>query len=122
MPLYGSATPITLEAGRPASVWKNETLTLPANAKSQAVFMRRQANMPNCLSVEIQFSAAPGAFGIDLEVADTDADAFYVMKQSVSALGSGLVARLEVTNLVAKFARLRMVTRTNSVAVSANFF
>lgn len=122
MPLYGSATPITHSTGRPSTVWSAETLTLPANSRSLAIFLKRQPNMPNCLSVEIQFGGSPGAFSIDLETADTDAEAFYVMKSTISALGAGNVARLEVANIVAKFARLKMNTRTNAVAVTANFF
>lgn len=122
MPLYGSSTPITLNAGSPVMAWNAETLTLPANSKSVAIGLRRNANAPNCLSVEVLFGAAPGAFQIDLEVADTDADAYYVMKVSLTTVSAGQVGRLEVPSLVAKFARLRMVTRTNSVAATAKFF
>ena len=122
MPQYGSATPITHSTGRPSTVWNAETLTLPAQAKSLAISMKRQPNWPNCVSVELQFSASPGAFAIDVETADTDADAFYVMKASVSALGAGNTARLEMTNIVAKFMRLKMNSRTNLVAVTAKFF
>lgn len=115
MPLYGSATPTTGSG----TVWNNETLTLPAQSKSQSIGLRRSPGIPSCLSVEVQFAAAPGAFQIDLEVADTDADTFYVMKQSLTALATGFVARMEIPSLVARFARLRMVTRTNVVAVTA---
>ena len=123
MPLYGSSTPITHTTGKPSTAWNNETLTLPTQAKSQAIYLKRNANLPNCLSVEVQFSASPGAFQIDVEVADTDADGFYIKSGSgLSALGAGNVGRLEITNLVAKFVRLKMATRTNAVAVTANFF
>lgn len=122
MPLYGSATPITHEVGRPSTVWNAETLSLPTQSRSLAIFLRRQSHMANVLSVEVQFSASPGAFSIDVEAADTDVEAFYIMKATISALGSGNVARLEIPSIIAKFVRLKMNSRTNSVAVTAKFF
>jgi hypothetical protein len=123
MPLYGSATPITQTPGKPSEVWSNETLTLPAQSKSQAIYLKRQANMPNCISIEVQFGGSPGAFQIDVEAADTDAEAFYIkVGTGLSTLGSGNVARLEIPSIVAKFVRLKMTTRTNAVAVTAKIF
>jgi hypothetical protein len=72
--------------------------------------------------VEILFSGAPGAFQIDFQTADTDADAYYVTKASVSAVNSGNVARLEVPTVVAKFARLNKTSIANSVNVTAKIF
>ena len=123
MPAYGSATPITLEAGRAATVWSAETLSLPSAAKSLAVALRRHANMPNCFSVEILFAATPGAFSVELQTSDTNDDTCFVTKTTLSSgLNSSFVGRIEVTNAVAKFARLNMATRTNAVAVTARFF
>lgn len=122
MPVYGSAPPATAD-GRGAMVWNNETLTLPSAGASLSVSMHRNSNLPNCVSAEIAFGADPGAFAIDLQVADTDQEKFFVTKATLnSGLNTSFVARIEATNIVAKFARLRMVTRTNSVPVTAKLY
>jgi hypothetical protein len=73
---------------------------------------------PLGFAVDGKFSASPGVFEVDVQVADVDADANY---QTIS---NGNVSTVDTTNftfhfdctwVVAKFARLRLVTRTNSV-------
>jgi hypothetical protein len=124
MPAYGSSTPATLESGRPTLVWNNENVpTSGAAQMSQAVCLRRNPNLPNCVSVEVIFAANPGTFGVDLQAADTDQDSFYVTKATLnSGLNGTFAGRIEATNLVAKFLRLRMATLTNNVKVTAKFF
>jgi len=118
MPVYGSAP--SGQTGLGALVWSAETPAV--GTASVPVVMGRTPNFPNCLGVEIAFAAAPGAFQIDLETADTDQDKYYVVKGSIGTgtpLNAQFVGRIEITNIVAKFARLRMVSRTNAVAVTA---
>lgn len=125
MPVYGTTTQ-TLEAGRPAIVWEDEDVSpsgSPDESSSVAVGLRRHATMPNVFSAEVQFAANPGAFAVALQVADTDDEEFYVTKATLNTgLNTAFVGRIEVTNSVAKFARLKMVTRTNAVNVTAKFF
>src|SRR6476659_4949893 len=100
MPAYGSAPIQNLSPGYPSVLWNAETVA--NGAISVAVNLKRNANLPNCASVEISFAATPGAFQIDVEVADTDADKYYVTKASLtSGLNAQFVGRLEVLNLVA---------------------
>ena len=120
MPVYGT-TAQTLEAGRPAMVWNNESVAV--NSSSLAVGLQRHENFPNCLSVEVLFASDPGAFAVDLQMADTNEDKYFVTKATLEeGLNATFAGRIEATNVVAKFARLRMVTLTNAVNVTARFF
>jgi autotransporter adhesin len=77
---------------------------------------------PLGFAVDGKFSAAPGAFEVDIQVADIDADANY---QTIS---NGNVTTVDATNntfhfdctwVVAKFARVKLLTRTNAVGFVA---
>jgi len=124
MPVYGTGTVATLTPGYPAVVWNDENITMSGNGQnSQAINMKRHANMPNCLSVEILFAATPGTFAVDLQTADTNEEKYYVTKATLNTgLNTTFVGRIEVMNIVAKFARLKMVTLTNAVKVTARIF
>jgi|ERR1043166_2253898 hypothetical protein len=81
------------------------------------------ANPPNAAAVpgaavEIQFSAPPGAFEVDVQVADTDTDAAYITiptTGTITAVNANNYARAEFPTLKAKFLRTKLVTRTNAV-------
>lgn len=128
MPVYDPAAasidkPVLTE-GRPITLWDAETVTgSPDPAESKQFCLHRNPNLPNCFSVELEFSANPGAFQLDVQTADTDEDKYYVTKASLSTgLNENFVGRIEVTNVVAKFARLKMITLTNAVEVTARVF
>lgn len=79
-------------------------------------------NHPGTLSVEGFFSGAPGAYELDLQTADTDADALYGVE------GTGITTILDVNassfrgefiNVTARFARLFLKARANAVNITA---
>lgn len=122
MPAYGSVTTIATLSGSPVTVWNAETVPATGgNAQiSVAVGMHRDAHLPNCFSVEVKFAADPASFAIEVQTADTNEDAYYVTKATLNTgLNATFAGRIEVTNVVAKFVRLRMATKTNAVAVTA---
>ena len=126
MPQWSSGAAVqTLLAGVPQVVWNAETVPATGGAAqiSVAVGLQRHPHLANVLSVELDFAADPGSFAVDLQLADTNVDANYVTKATInSGLNAGFVGRVEITNVVAKFARLKMATKTNAVAVTAKFF
>ena len=125
MPIYTAQPPALLNQNTGVVVWSNELVptTPAASSVSQAIALQRDKVQPNCLSVEIAFAGNPGTFAVDLEVADTNADANYVTKATLNTgLNASFVGRIEATNLVAKFARLKMVMKTNAVNVTARMF
>jgi hypothetical protein len=68
----------------------------------------------------LSFAANPGAFAVDLQVADTDQEKFYVTKATLNTgLNPTFAGRIEATNIIAKLVRLKMVTLTNAVKVTA---
>lgn len=93
--------------------------TLPS---SKQFSLHRDPNFPSCFSVQVEFSGAPGTFHLDVETADIDQAKYYIAKGSISAVNSSNIGRIELTNVVAKFARLTMVTLTNDVSVTAKVF
>lgn len=129
MPAYDAAAtsvnkPV-LTPGRPVTVW--DGLASPpdvvaAGDASQQVCLHRKAHEANVLSVQIEFGGDPGAFNVALETSDVDEDKYYTTKAALnSGLNTNFVGRIEA-QVVAKFARLRMVTLTNPVTVVAKFF
>lgn len=120
MPAYGSAPP-GASSTLGGAVWKNENVA--AGSASVPVACPRSSGLAGVMSVQVEFHANPGAFAIDLQVADTDQDKYYVTKATLNTgLNPSFIGRMEVTNLVAKFARLKMVTKTNAVNVTAKMF
>ena len=125
-PVYNTFPPISVAANSPATVWNAETPT-PGNgttAASQQVSLTKVVNGVMPFAVDGKFSGAPGAFEVDVQVAQTDSDTQY---QTIS---NGNVTTVDSTNntfhLVApqenaRFARLLMRSRANSVSITASF-
>lgn len=122
MPAYNASAisvdkPVLTES-RPITLWDAETPlgVSPPVSVSRQFCLHRYSNLPNCLSVEIEFDGDPGNFQIDLETADTDENKYYVTRVTVTQAGlnDSNVARIEVVDLVAKFGRLSMVSCGNA--------
>jgi len=116
MPAYNTAAPFFLSSGIKSTVWNAEVVA--AAGKSQQLCLLRN-DLPRAMAVEIKFSADPGSFQVDLQTADTDSDAYYVTKESVSFTNAAWVCRIEVGTVVAKFVRLFMPELANVVSVTA---
>lgn len=95
-----------------------ESPTPPQAGQAFAVNSTMLLSGPLGFAVDGKFSAAPGAFEVDIQVADVDADANY---QTIS---NGNVTTVDATNftfhfdctwIVAKFVRAKLLTRTNAV-------
>jgi hypothetical protein len=95
-----------------------------AGTASQQVCL---ANAPNATSlpgvaVEISFSAAPGAFNVQVQEADTDIDAAYITiptTGTITAVSANNFARVEFPTLKTKFLRILLSSRTNAVNLTA---
>lgn len=125
MPSYSNALPpLSVGFGESASVIAATDVIYPAPFKSAQV-----ALAPNFSSgkvrcaVEIIFSGNPGTFAANLQTADTDADANYV---SIAAgaianaqMNGTYVARLEIADVIAHFARIYIGTLPNNVSATA---
>lgn len=70
------------------------------------------------ISAEILFSGAPGAFGVQIQEADTDGDIFFITPGgaafTISAVSANQVARSDLTT-AARFLRGLLASRTNGV-------
>src|SRR5437660_1303789 len=128
MSVYGTQIPIPSTApGQTITVWNAET-PAPGNgttaASQQVGLSTNPRSGASPFGVDGKFSGAPGAFEIDVQVAATDSDTQY---QTIS---NGNVTTVDSTNntfhLVApqenaRFARLLMRSRANSVSITASF-
>ncbi len=79
---------------------------------------------PPSVGVELQFSGAPGAFEVDVQEADTDADAFYVTPTNatyqITAVNAATqIARADLSPTGGKFIRLYVKALANPVNLRA---
>jgi hypothetical protein len=79
----------------------------------------RSAHYPWGFSVEVAFSGPPGAFEIDVMVADTDNPNYFISATNISAVNSGNVGRVDVLNSWAKYVAVYVKTLSNAVAITA---
>jgi hypothetical protein len=124
-PVYNATAPSVLQSGIPFTVWSAETPT-PGNgttAASQQVTLQMQPGKNGApFSVDGKFSGAPGSFEIDIQVAATDSDTNY------QTCSNCAITTVDSTNNTfswqvwansARFVRLLMRSRGNSVTVTA---
>lgn len=127
MPAYGAAgnQPTSIPPGFAYAVWNAES---PASGtKSQEVTIEGPYGFSPSASIDIQFSAAPGNFTIDVQEADFDVEADYVnitaAEITQTALGpSGTACRVDMANtgFKGRFLRLKMTSQpTNVVTTTA---
>lgn len=124
MPAYLATREIfAIYPGDKQTVWRAES---PATgAKSDRVAIGGTdigMGQPGQCSIEIKFSADPGAFQIDAQVADTDTEAAYVTESgtTVTTVNAGFYTRIEMWPFVGKFVRLIMTDDpANAVTVTA---
>lgn len=126
MPAYSNAVPPSaIWPGDTAQVWNAEQPAPGSGgaAASQRVALGVKEGGPGGLSVTGFFSAAPGAFEIDVQVSDVDADSQY------QTAANGNITTVDATNqtfhfdgatVLATFVRLLMRSRTNGVNVTAD--
>jgi hypothetical protein len=111
--------PLSLFPGDLAVAFSAEQPAVP-QASVEFALASKDQNYPQSLSVELQFSGAPGAFSASLQTADTDGDIFYQNEGAViSAVSANNIARAEFSSIKAKFARVMLTTRTNAVTLTA---
>jgi hypothetical protein len=120
MPSYSNiAPPASIGAGDSFAVIA-PTDTLSATFKSaQVALQHTYAGTQQRLSVEVVFSGNPGTFQLNLQTADSDVDANYQTEGANISSVTNNVARLEVNQVVANFARLVFSALGNSVTATA---
>lgn len=87
-------------------------------ASERVALYNAQDGTAQFFSVEVAFDAAPGAFTIQVQTADTDTDASYVSEGfgganpgTITTVNAGFTARVEL-QVKAKFARILMVLQS----------
>jgi hypothetical protein len=122
---YNASNPTSLGPGNSTLVWSAETPT-PGNgttAASQQVFLGSGPGGGNTpFSVDGHFSGAPGAFEVDAQVASADNDTDYQTCSGcniTSVDATNNTFHLDAGQAVARYVRLLMRTRTNSVSITA---
>lgn len=119
MPAYQTTGSITaLYQGDSILFWNDENPAV-GTSSLQAALGPAIGTSGESGSVEIVFGGAPGAFEIDVLTSDTDVDADYVSKSQITTVSTSNVARAEISPLVAKFWRLKLISLTNAVSITA---
>lgn len=123
MPAYaGINQAIVLRENRQMFLWQNDTI--PASAANGSLSLAvqlervRSVSYPWGFSVEVQFSGNPGAFEVDVMIADTDNPNNYVQFTNITQVNATFVGRVDVLNSWAKYVALYMKTLGNAVLVT----
>jgi hypothetical protein len=124
-PVYSALPAIALDSGAVVNVWNAETPT-PGNggvsASQQVALQIKNAKAGAPFSVDGKFSGAPGTFEVDVQVAATDVDTNYQTCSNcaiTTADSTNNTFHLDATLVTARFARLLMRARGNSVSITA---
>lgn len=115
--------PIALAAGDTGTLFNNESIIAGQASIPFTVVGSRAAGSPApACSFELSFSAAPGAFELDIqEAAATDADGFYATSsvgttfQITAVNATTFIAWADTIPIGGKFVRVFMKTLTNAV-------
>jgi hypothetical protein len=126
MPVYNATTPApTANMGQPITVWNQETPT-PGNgttaASQQLTLVSTNGKAGTPFSVDAKFSGAPGAFEVDVQVSAIDADTNYqtAINANITTVdATNNTFHYDGTLVNARFVRLLMRSRTNSVTITA---
>lgn len=122
MPGYpGNGQAKLLNTNAQVMLWSNETIG--GEKASIAVELSRPTSMyyPWGASFELWFSGDPGAFEVDIQTADVDADSHYCTINSWindASLNANFVGRIELPNFWARYVRAYVESLTNNVTVS----
>lgn len=122
-PVYNATAAPILQSGQYYTVWSAETPT-PGNgttAASQQVALQALPGKNGAISVDGKFSGAPGVFELDIQVAAQDSDTNYQTCSNCAITSVDSVNNTfswQVTTS-ARFVRLLMRSRANSVSVTA---
>ena len=122
MPGYpGNGQAKLLNTNTQVMLWSNETIG--GEKASIAVELSRPTSMyyPWGASFELWFSGDPGAFEVDIQTADVDADSHYCTINSWindASLNANFVGRIELPNFWARYVRAYVKSLTNNVTVS----
>jgi hypothetical protein len=122
MPSYANVLPpVSVGFGDSAAVIASTDVIFPAPFKSAQVALAPAFSSGKVrASVEIVWSAAPGAISVQFQTADTDIDAAYVQEGgAIANVNAGNVTRAEFPDVVAKFARIYIATLPNNVTATA---
>ena len=71
--------------------------------------------------MQVKFSAAPGAFAVDIEGSDDDADSSYIQVGQITAVNTSNYGRFDMVGPNLKyplFVRLKLTALTNDVNVT----
>lgn len=102
--------------------WLLQAETVASGTASIAYQLRRErgAYYPFGVSFQVGFSATPGAFQVDIQTSDIDADAEYCTINSLTTggLSATFRGRIELPSFWARYIRAKVVTVTNVVATS----
>lgn len=125
-PVYNTQNPPPmLGPGGAATLWTAETPTPGTGttaASQQVILLTNPGKSGTPFSIDGKFSAAPGAFEIDVQVSAVDADANYQTCSNCNVTtvdATNFTFHLDAVLVNARFMRLLMRTRTNAVSITA---
>ncbi len=112
----GTAQAHLINANHQYYLWYQQPRLAQGTASVAVQFERQKsAFYPYGAAFQVQASADPGVFEMQIQVAEDDVDAMYVSIGTITTLNSGLVGRYDMVSKYAKFGRLYLASVTNLV-------
>jgi len=119
MPVYpGNDLATLLYENRQAFLFIEEPVKVGERSVAFQLRRERGASYPFGVSFEASFSANPGAFEIDIQIADRDEPGAYVTAATLDSANASFTARYDMTNLWPKYVSAVVVALTNAVNVT----
>ena len=95
--------------------WNNESVAAGTLSVAMGSSASAEGFLPVGLAVEVQFSAVPGTFDLDIKGAETDVKGNYVKLGSITSVNSSNVGRFDAMTYVPKYVAAYMTTLSNVV-------
>lgn len=127
MPAYSALAPITaLYPGDSKVVWSAESPATGSTSDRVAIggAALEGHGHESMLAFELSFSAAPGTFQVDIQVADRDVNGAFTTETAttITTVNASFVYRIEMWPLVGKFVRAIMTDDpSNAVTTTGRF-
>lgn len=99
-------------------LWLNQQVAQGVASVAVQLSRIKSASYPFGAAFQVEFSADPGVFDVEIQGAENDTDSQYVNIGSISTLNSSFVGRWDMVDKYVRFVRGYMGSISNPVAVT----
>jgi len=116
MPKYQSGVSDHLQIGKVGVLFDNERI---AAGQASTAFSLQRDRVPFGAAFQVQFSASPGTFQVDIQGSETNDSNSFVTLASISSVNATFAGRYDMIAFFPKYVRINMTTFPNDVLTKA---